>query len=372
MKKLIKLFSLFTLAGLLFIGCQSAEDLTSPVGDLERRGSISWGTPPLAVNANAGEITQIDLVAGQNQVVGYLEVEVSGTDLLITYHTTGGWYITETHLQVVAQPNQFTVNPAGNPKIGNFPYGDENLNTNEISYTVPIPGNLTDGMVYIGAHAVVCTEGTGSGTSASICPTIPQSDVLTYFDNENPNYYFNLQFTGIGSLPGWCIDPSRGIFASQTPINMNFVCSYNLGDLSCIVDKSHNISAANWLINNRGSYNKDQITATFWSLLSNYDWQSELPPGYGLGWEAIAAEALLNGANFVPECGQKVLIFAYDQDGIGSNPCDKITKQVIAFEREVPCEQVCETAWAFNYPADGTSKLFPGHVWFRYFGYKAL
>jgi len=379
MKKLIKLFSLFTLAGLLFIGCQSAEDMTSPVGDLARGPGFSWGTPPSAVNASAG-ITQIDLVAGQNQVVGYLEVEVSGTNLLITYNTTGGWYITETHLQVVAHPSQFFVNPAGNPIIGSFPYGDDNLNTNEISYTVPIPEDLTEGMVYIGAHAVVCTEGSGSGTTAVLCPPLLVNNAtLLTFSSSNPNYYKTLYF----DVPiidtntvfdGWCVDATRNIGLSNVPLNMNLLCSYNLGDLACVIEKPEFLDQVNWLINNRGSFSKFQIQGAIWKLLSDSDaWMAAEPAYASSDYMAAYTAAISNGVGFIPACGEKVLIIMYDQANPGPDVCSRIRHQVLAFEALVPCEQeqVCETAWAFNYPADLTSKLFPGHVWFRYFGYKA-
>ena len=68
---------------------------------------------------------------------------------------------------------------------------------------------------------------------------------------------------------------------------------------------------------------------------------------------------------------KKFLVLVY-QTGESVNLCDNIIKQVLAIEVDVDCEEgECydETAWAFNLPLDGTSALFPGHVWFRYFGY---
>ena len=122
------------------------------------------------------------LWAGQTINVGTLTVEVIGTDLVVTFETTGGWYLTETHLYVGT-----SIPTKSAP--GQFPYKHDNLGgVTSDSYTIPL-ADIGTGWRVFAAHAVVenqceCLEETAWGNG---CEKIrPGKNWAMYFWNYIP------------------------------------------------------------------------------------------------------------------------------------------------------------------------------------------
>jgi hypothetical protein len=125
----------------------------------------------------SGSSTCVTLFAGQTIDVGTVCVSidnavdtgaqcgVGSTGVMnVTYATTGGWQITETHLAAGDQLADVPVNKAGNPQIGQFPLtGTSPAGTTTQSYAVPLCSFGLDGTdeacdpvkSYLAAHAVV-------------------------------------------------------------------------------------------------------------------------------------------------------------------------------------------------------------------------
>lgn len=380
MRRLSILFSFLVVSSFILMSCQKSSDVTSPIDNLDKHTTITWGPDPAAVNIpvpGPGASTNIDLVAGQNMVCGYVNVVRSGNNLVITYHTNG-WVIKETHLMVVAHPQGFIINNGGNPMVGQFPYGNSGLDTNMASYTVPIPSGLENNMVYIGAHAVV--EGGGGTVSEFVCQTYPEQAILTpKWDPENPMFTvkFKFDFTADSSY-GFCLDNTRFLSGSgNTHRTVHFICSYDeMPSCTTFIEKPENLDLVNWIINNRqSSWSRRTVQAAIWELINPSgtleNWYDPNGPDYydhdEILREQIVAMAVQNGEGYVPGCGDSVLVIVYGPGDI-CNP----GKQVVAMIAPVDCipgNGGSETAWAFNYPVDSTSTSFPGANWFRYFGY---
>lgn len=105
------------------------------------------GEPTLA----QGVLASPTLWAGQHINCGSAVVGIEGDDLVVTYETTDGWKLTETHLYIGAEP------PAKSAP-GRFPYKHENLGgVSADTYSIPLsslsaePGDT----LYLAAHAVV-------------------------------------------------------------------------------------------------------------------------------------------------------------------------------------------------------------------------
>ena len=327
-----------------------------------------------------GESWDIDLVAGQHDVVGHVTVVKNGSNLEITYYTDG-CNIVETHLMVVADPEDFILNNGCNPKVGQFPYGDSEVNaTSAGPYEVPIPEGLTGNMVYIGAHAVVQCDCEEDPTTAVLCPDF-QPDMMTpHFStgDDIPGYIITANFVTLGGpFHGWCVDNTRYL-SNDDSRNVDFICSY--GDVpacTTFIERPQYLDRVNWLINNiESGWGRNTIQAAIWEILNPsgtlIDWQGGSWPHDATLRETIVESAMQNGDGFIPGCGDKVLILVYatGPDGTGG-ACDPNDRQVVGIEIPVECQTTCgeETAWAFNYPIDGTSQEFPGNNWFRYFGY---
>jgi hypothetical protein len=387
MKKLLTLFSFLAFFSLIFIGCQTAEDVIGP-DDLSKPGNPVWSLPT-AVNLDNGA-TDVDLVAGQNNVVGHITILNDGVNIYVTYNTIAGWVITETHLDAAYQPQFIPQNKKGNPTFGLFRYGGTGLNVNSAGpYTIPIAdlmGTNTGNMVYVAAHAVV-------ESATAFCPDFPEGVILEQPDfadrSIRDGYYFPgsiLHFPNGSTITvnGWCADvTSSAPYGRSIPVE--FFCIYDdygnvtpPSNLSCWLDpgKEGNICKVNWIINNRNLFEGltwKEIQVAIWMLVDNSD---AYPMSYIGGYNEDLVEALIEAANayesefgcFVPACGQLAIVIMYE-----SGPECRQGAQPYFIEWPVGCGD--ETAMAFNYdlvngPDDITSKLFPGHVWFRYFGYQ--
>ena len=121
MKKLIYLIVLTLILGLVLAGC-----LLSNVGQVptSEQSGISYLTKGVL-----GDPEVFTLFAGQDIPVGTVTVRNDGVNLYVKYETTGGWKMTETHLAVVTNLGDFPITKKGNPKVGLFPYGKENIFT---------------------------------------------------------------------------------------------------------------------------------------------------------------------------------------------------------------------------------------------------
>lgn len=109
------------------------------------------------------------LYAGQTIDAGTVCVSSDGTDLFVTYVTTGGWELTEAHLWVGANTADMPQTKQGNPKIGNFP-GNSGDITGEIFYEFTISlADLgffypsVDVVYFLAAHAALQRDN-GDGT----------------------------------------------------------------------------------------------------------------------------------------------------------------------------------------------------------------
>jgi hypothetical protein len=378
MKKQFGYLLYLLLIVVMFSACQSSEDITSPASEMEKKGSNSTVTIT-PVNTVPGQETCIELVAGQHYVVGNVCIRTEGSNLKVKYNiTSSNWSITETHLAVVGNPDDFPRTSNGNPKVGNFPYKGNHNNVNEVEYTIPI-GNLPP-TVYVAAHAVV--ENCNVTPSTNLCPEFPANATLTptWNPSDAPSYTVKGLFDFSSEVfYGFCVDNSRSI-SNNNPRTVNFICSYdpNLPNCSSFIEKPENLDLVNWIINNRQpNWDRRTLQAAIWKLIN--------PSGTATRWDTSTAttgewkhdpvlrEEIISLASqhegFVPGCDQKVMVLVYGPGEI----CNPI-RQVLAFEVPVQCVPGncnSETAWGFPYnngPIPGLSVKF-GSQWARYFSY---
>jgi hypothetical protein len=104
------------------------------------------------------------LYAGQTTNVGTVCVDNDFYDLSVTYTTVDGWRLEETHLFEGMSYTEAPRTKTGNPKIGQFPRGENNLPGNTTTSTIKTPlGEFGAGgtspcraiQLTIAAHAVV-------------------------------------------------------------------------------------------------------------------------------------------------------------------------------------------------------------------------
>jgi hypothetical protein len=130
---------------LIYFGCQQIP--TEP----EDTGSLLLN----------GNVTTIDLIAGQNIEVGYIDVWNDETNLYVKYVIDEpGWCLEETHVAVAYSPEEIPQTKKGNPIPGQFPHKHEDIGCEpEDLYTIPLvlinPSWDCNDDLYIATHAVV-------------------------------------------------------------------------------------------------------------------------------------------------------------------------------------------------------------------------
>ena len=87
----------------------------------------------------------VTLTAGQFENAGSVTVTtIIDNDgelrLCVTYETEDGWRLVETHFAIAESPGDFPQTNKGNPKVGRFPYGDD-----EFLGEYDVDGNLIGG-----------------------------------------------------------------------------------------------------------------------------------------------------------------------------------------------------------------------------------
>lgn len=92
------------------------------------------------------------LVAGQHIDAGNVCVEINGDSLLVTYTTSNGWELLETHLWIGENLADMPQTSSGNPKIGNFPYKSGDIG-GMTRYVFSIPLSFLGGADY---NQVLC------------------------------------------------------------------------------------------------------------------------------------------------------------------------------------------------------------------------
>jgi len=148
----------------LFFGCQqdnNDENLNNPTNFIVKEDSVS--NDGLRISLDEPCIT-VDLIAGQNEVVGTVTIDRNDTHLILTYTTFGDWEIDLTHMSIGDCNEEWVPETgSGNPKIGHFEHSEpHSLDTNQVIYYVnlEILPDYTD-LYCFAAHAEVSSPNGG-------------------------------------------------------------------------------------------------------------------------------------------------------------------------------------------------------------------
>ena len=129
----LTLVIIFAIMVAVFVGCSDEQNPVVPMNALSTLGVYG-------VNGVPGEFCTI-LYAGQDIDAGSVCVEIVDEGdvetLYITFNTTGGWELVETHLWVGEALADMPQTRKGNPKIGNFPYQSGDI-TSQTTYTFEV------------------------------------------------------------------------------------------------------------------------------------------------------------------------------------------------------------------------------------------
>ena len=151
-----------------------------------------------------------NLVAGGDQVVGNVTVSIVDENISVTFTTTDGWLLNETHLHVANESEDIPQTKKNNPIPGQFDYSEEHVSgVTEYTYVIPLDGFSGD--VYIAAHAVVQKPLLDEESGESILDEfgVPIFDEESAWGNDNPFKGKNWAMYSTYTLPTATEEPTN-------------------------------------------------------------------------------------------------------------------------------------------------------------------
>ncbi|WP_124980514.1 hypothetical protein [Nonlabens xiamenensis] len=172
---------LFTLSlCFLFLAACSVEETDTAVQELdvqiEAGAFLAKSTSPTATLCQS-----TDLIAGQNIVVGTVDVYIDGFTLSVVYNTIPGWNIDETHMSIGNCTDDIPTTGSGNPKIGHFEYSAiHSAGTQVVTYTVD--SSTLPVETCVATHAVVSSTSGQNETAWGAGVPFPGRSWATYME----------------------------------------------------------------------------------------------------------------------------------------------------------------------------------------------
>ncbi|MHC4558715.1 MAG: hypothetical protein ACYS80_15595 [Planctomycetota bacterium] len=314
---------------------------------------------------------EVDLIAGQNTVVGTVKVThalVDGTYVVSVEYdvTVEFWKLTETHVHVAKELSDIPQTNKGKPIPGNFEYGMvHDPPVRNYIYEIPVPSWEPDNDLYIVTHAVV------EHPCGLFLPAVPEEepvDIIVYYPGTGVDIesYFDINVLGgtplDGWYDGWCI--KRYSVIQPGILYTAFVYPSYHPSLSSLIGQAGDLDQVNWLLNQNyvgqdvqdvipdaestGIITYGDIQLAIWTLI-------DLPaPHWSLGdysqdrVDEIVEYAEANGEGFVPDCGDIVLIVLVPWEWDDVKEIWVLKQPVIIGFRTSCCES--ETAWGAGIP----------------------
>jgi len=290
----------------------------------------------------AGITMGADMIAGNPKnganVVGTVDVEVVGDNLVVTYTITDlDWIITETHLEIATDPGDFPTSKGG-AVPGLFAYStshDVADNMQVVVHTIPLdevfpPDGIVPELFYVAAHAVV---GTLCPCDSAVCeeldlPTEVGLSVLWAGDftpNRTESYFLATVFGGTvldGDYDAYCVDTDRSIrpqgLGRGIPLQALVYCQCD--DVpwldppdNPLIEYCDNFDLVVWILDNinvgdpsgcDGAYTMGDIQKAIWLLVDDTVDDSGLGDWSPCRVEEIIAAAEAEGEGFEPICGE--------------------------------------------------------------------
>lgn len=307
--------------------------------------------------------TIADLYAGQHILVGNVSVTGSNGSYEVTYNiTNGGYCLSESHLSVVTDPNNFPMNN-GNPPPGKFQYKESHDCLSSYTYSVNLADFQEGDEVYIAAHAVVnCVTDV---TSEAFALSLPAQVDVCVTAKGVPESYFDIEIDGKSFLSGiqdaWCLDQDARLENLEC-FTGDVYSSYETMPEGKL-EHPDNLPALNWLMNQEfigteatielGNYTFGDIQIAIWNLVDDSVCvDCEFTGPYNNDRIDMLVAMALEHNDFVPGCEENVVIVIVPND----------SKQTIFITIPAPCGECEETAWA-------TGCDFPGKNWATFFQY---
>ena len=290
---------------------------------------------PAAFAHTQDDPLQAPLLAGKSTEAGTVAVWNDAENLYVKYTAINGFALSETHLAIALTLEGIPQTKTGNPKVGNFRYGNEfAAPIAEYIYTVNLQeaGYAIGAELFIAAHAVVVKSNAGQTITETawadglqfpgrnwamyfnytVQQPVKQMNlppfVITSVFYSGQNSYWDDVLSNVpdgydvsnGTYVNWCVDLGHFIYPEQE-YEVKLFSSYDTALPSHAQDPDWGM--VNYLINHKNpDATKDDIQSAIWFFIGGGEYPTDP--------EAIAMVegALANGEGFAPVHGQNIAI----------------------------------------------------------------
>lgn len=306
------------------------------------------------------------LLAGQFTDIGEVLVCDDGTDVFVTYDSSGA-FLSTTHLYVSQDaPKKHAP--------GRFPYKTEGLWTQYDEYSIPLDdlGVSTGDLLYMAAHAETNLIVGYEDPVLDLSFDIP--DTVTMTSTRPGGSYWVTTVTDGGALDGtyaaWCVDVDHNM-APGVSYSADVYSSYDAAAAG-LVEHPENLDQVNWIINQdfvgqpssgcSGSYTMGDVQRAIWTLVEDNLSTAGLGPWSQCRVDEIVAASTFEGEGFEPGCFDQMAVVLAPTSGNHQI----LVAQVLVIEVDPECTPIVggeETAWA-----DGDYDF--RRSWATYFDYE--
>jgi len=312
------------------------------------------------------------LYAGQHTDVGEVLVCDDGTDLHVTYDTTYGAVLNDTHLYV-------SLDEPRHHAPGRFDFGADDVDGQSDSYSIPLAelGAGDGDLLYLAAHAATNLIVGFEEPALDLGDDVP--DQVTISSTRPGGSYWVTTVTDGGSLDGtyagWCVDTDRNMSPGAT-YTADVYTSYEAAAAGFVESPEH-LDQLNWVINQDfvgeassgcgGNYTLGDVQRSIWTLIEDNNSTAGLGPWSQCRVNEILAGAAASGEGFEPGCFDQMAVMLVPVGSTPGNPgAQVIVAQVTVIEVDLECTPIVggeETAWA-----DGPYDF--RRSWASYFDYE--
>ncbi|HBE42271.1 MAG TPA: hypothetical protein DDW27_13890 [Bacteroidales bacterium] len=330
----------------------------------EKNKDNNDGSVQIILNAgNAGGPASTQLIAGNRETIGEVNISVSGSNILVNYKVTkDGWALAETNLAIENSPDDFPQTSTGNPIPRDFEYRVvHDPYVKEYTYSIAKGGFTT---VYMAAHAYAITQiGENCSTLAQREALIPSQSVNVVNTITGGSGLYKIALSNAGELSGdhsgWCADNNQ----KQADFKIaGLVSSYSkTAELGAIVPVPANLPHLNYMLNKyHDKYGLPVIQASVWRLMNgafnNPSGGIDLTSDQKKQYETVISDALAKGSNYTPGPSDYLVILVDSGDKIKYQNVLFMFKKCLAVYTD-------EITWGYG-------QAFAGNSWARYFGYR--
>ena len=265
-----------------------------------------------------GEALSVNLIAGQNEIIGEVKVANDGEFLYVEFVADDPWVLIETHIAVYTNFEDIPQTKKGNPKIGQFAYDIESYIDLDCGWDELIIAAHAEVEKVVDGVTVQSETAWGEGDefpgnswamyfnfTVQDCCALPPAGFQAKFINWGPSGYWETILYNVpdgyivddGDYIGWCVEQFYHYISPGAEYTVGLYSSYDQGLPDYAQDDDWD--KVNYILNHKQGSLQDIQTA-IWYFINIKETPVYPAPGYA---RDMIDAANLYGEGYVPAEG---------------------------------------------------------------------